>query len=53
MSSTSEDMARFMIAHLQSGRYDDRRIMEEATAERMHSRLFSNDPKVSGMAYGF
>lgn len=53
MSSTSEDMARFIIAHLQNGRYDDRRIMEEATAERMHSRLFSNDPKVSGMAYGF
>ncbi len=53
MSSTSEDMARFMIAHLQNGRYDDRRIMDEATAERMHSRLFSNDPKVSGMAYGF
>jgi hypothetical protein len=53
MSSTSEDMARFMIAHLQNGRYDDRRIMEVATAERMHSRLFSNDPKVSGMAYGF
>ena len=53
MSSTSEDMAKFMIAHLQSGRYGDRRIMEEATAERMHSQLFSNDPKVSGMAYGF
>ena len=53
MSSTSEDMAKFMIAHLQSGRYDDRRILGEATAERMHSQLFSNDPKVSGMAYGF
>jgi CubicO group peptidase (beta-lactamase class C family) len=53
MSSTSEDMARFMIAHLQNGSYGERRIMEEATAQRMHSRLFSNDPKVSGMAYGF
>lgn len=53
MSSTSEDMAKFMIAHLQNGRYDGRRILEEATAKRMHSRLFSNDPRVSGMAYGF
>jgi CubicO group peptidase (beta-lactamase class C family) len=53
VSSTSEDMAKFMIAHLQNGRYGDRRIMQEATAEQMHSRLFTNDPRVNGMAYGF
>ncbi len=53
MSSTSEDMAKFMIAHLQNGRYGDRRILQETTAEQMHSLLFTNDPKVNGMAYGF
>ena len=53
MSSTSEDMAKFMIAHLQKGRYDNTSILDEATAKQMHSQLFTNDPKVNGMAYGF
>jgi CubicO group peptidase (beta-lactamase class C family) len=53
MSSTSEDMAKFMIAHLQNGRYGNSRILQEATARQMHSRLFTGDPKVNGMAYGF
>ena len=53
MSSTSEDMAKFMIAHLQNGRYGNSRIMQENTAQQMHSRLFTNDPGVNGMTYGF
>jgi CubicO group peptidase (beta-lactamase class C family) len=53
MSSTSEDMAKFMIAHLQDGRYGNASILDEATAKQMHSQLFTNDPKVNGMAYGF
>ncbi len=53
MSSTSEDMAKFMIAHLQNGQYGNTSIMDEATAKQMHSQLFTNDPKVNGMAYGF
>jgi hypothetical protein len=53
MSSTSEDMAKFMIAHLQNGRYGNSSILNEATAQQMHSQLFTNDPKVSGWTYGF
>lgn len=53
MSSTSEDMAKFMIAHLQNGRYGNSSILQESTAQKMHSLLFTNDPKVSGWAYGF
>ncbi len=53
LSSTAIDMARFMIAHLQGGRYGDARILEEETVERMHSRLFAAHPEVSGMAHGF
>ncbi len=53
MSSTATDMAKFMIAHLQDGRYGDARILQEATAQQMHSQLFTHDPRVSGMAYGF
>ena len=53
VSSTSGDMAKFMIAHLQNGRYGDNRILQESTAKKMHSLLFTNDPKVNGWTYGF
>ena len=53
LSSTATDMANFMIAHLQLGRFGDRRILKEETARLMHSRLFTADPRLSGMAYGF
>jgi len=53
ISSTSGDMARFMVAHLQNGKYGNSRILQEDTARKMHSHLFTNDPRVNGMAYGF
>ena len=53
LTSTATDMARFMIAHLQLGRFGDRRILEEATARRMHGLLHTSDPRLPGMAYGF
>lgn len=53
VSTTATDMARFMIAHLQDGRYGDARILDEATAREMHARQFSNDPRLDGMALGF
>ncbi|MGH3147256.1 MAG: serine hydrolase domain-containing protein, partial [Rubrobacter sp.] len=53
MSATATDMAKFMIAHLQDGRYGDARILQEETAKEMHRRHFSHDPKVNGIGYGF
>jgi CubicO group peptidase (beta-lactamase class C family) len=58
MRATATDMARFMIAHLQDGRYSDAaipeaRILEEATARQMHSTLYAPDPRLQGNAYGF
>ena len=53
LSSTATDMARFMIAHLQNGRYNDARILQEATAQLMHSQLYTLDPRLPGMAHGF
>jgi CubicO group peptidase (beta-lactamase class C family) len=53
-SVTADDMAKFMIAHLQNGIYDDARILSDATARQMHSLLESYDPRFKdGMAYGF
>ncbi len=58
MEATVTDMARFMIAHLQNGRYSDAaipeaRILEEATARQMHGTLYTADPRLLGTAYGF
>jgi CubicO group peptidase (beta-lactamase class C family) len=53
LSATSTDMAAFMIAHLQNGRYGEQRILKEDTAKLMHSRLYAPDPRLPGMDYGF
>lgn len=53
MSAAAEDMARFMIAHLQDGRFGSVQVLSEAGARRMHSRLFGHDPRLNGMLHGF
>ena len=47
------DMANFLIAHLQLGEFEGKRILEEDTATLMHQTHFNNDPRLPGMAYGF
>ncbi|HLJ39755.1 MAG TPA: serine hydrolase domain-containing protein [Steroidobacteraceae bacterium] len=44
MSASADDMAHFMIAHLQDGEYHGNRILSAATAELMH-----NSPYVGGI----
>ena len=53
MSAPASDMARFMIAHLQNGRYGENRILSETTTRTMHSPLFTNAPGLSPMLHGF
>jgi hypothetical protein len=53
LSVTGADMAPFMIAHLQNGRFAETRILQDKTAETMHARQFSMDPAVNAMALGF
>ena len=53
LSSTARDMAQFMIAHLQLGRYQDRRILSDTTARFMATTQFRTHPAVTGMALGF
>lgn len=53
LSATAVDLAQFMIAHLQNGRYGDAQILQEVTAQQMHQQLFTHDPRLDGMAYGF
>lgn len=49
LSTTAEDMARFMIAHLTGGGG----IMREETLRQMHSLLFTHHMLLGGMAHGF
>jgi len=51
--STADDMAKFMIAHLQDGQYKDTHILQADTAREMHRQHYTQDPRVSGIAYGF
>ncbi|MEZ4660843.1 MAG: serine hydrolase [Caldilineaceae bacterium] len=53
LSTTATDMANFMIAHLQNGRFEDAHILQEETAVTMHEQSFTHDPRVSGFAHGF
>ncbi len=52
LSITGADMAPFMIAHLQNGKYGETRILQESTAQMMHARQFAMDPAVNAMALG-
>lgn len=51
--TTATDIAHFMTAHLQGGRYRDARILRETTARQMHQIQFAYDPQLPGWCYGF
>jgi CubicO group peptidase (beta-lactamase class C family) len=53
ISASATDMARFMIAHLQDGKYGETRILSEETARIMHSRSFGHSAALNGMMLGF
>lgn len=53
LSATAEDMAHFMIAHLQLGRYENARLLEPDTVRLMHETHFTQHPQLPGTAYGF
>lgn len=48
-STTANDMARFMLAHLGDGGG----ILAPETLALMHDRQFAHHPRLDGMAYGF
>jgi len=53
LSSTGADMAKFMLAHLGQGVYEDGRILEAGTAQEMHETLLTMMPPLNRMALGF
>jgi CubicO group peptidase (beta-lactamase class C family) len=53
LSSPAEDMAHFMIAHLQNGEYNGNRILRAETAEMMHNSPLTLLPPLNRMELGF
>lgn len=53
LASSGADMAHFMIAHLQNGRYGDNRILKDETARMMHDSALTIFPRVHRMMLGF
>jgi CubicO group peptidase (beta-lactamase class C family) len=53
LAATAADLSRFMIAHLQNGRFENANILRPETATQMHSRQFGLSPALNGMCLGF
>ncbi len=53
LSSPGEEMAHFMIAHLQNGEYKGNRILKEETAKAMHDTPLTLLPPLNRMELGF
>jgi CubicO group peptidase (beta-lactamase class C family) len=53
LSSTGEDMAHFMIAHLADGKYGDAQILKPETARMMHTTITRPFADLNGIALGF
>ncbi len=53
MSSTGSDMAKFMLANLNGGMYNGKRILKEETLAKMHTQHFTHHPSLGGMTLGF
>lgn len=53
LSATANDMANFMIMHLQDGRFENAQILSPRTARRMHSPSLTRPPGFATMAHGF
>ncbi len=53
LSASGEDMGRFMLAHLQDGRYGDARILQPASARLMREYAYQAVPGLLPGALGF
>ena len=53
LAATGDDMARFMIAHLQDGEYNGARILGHDTAEKMHTTAQASVGPLNRMMLGF
>jgi CubicO group peptidase (beta-lactamase class C family) len=53
INSTASDMAHYLIAHLQHGRYQDARLFSETTGRLMHQQRFTMHARTPGVGLGW
>lgn len=53
MSSSAGDMAKFMIAFLQEGKYRNEQMLQPEKIKQMMTQNFAQHPKLDGMTLGF
>ncbi|MCP4898183.1 MAG: serine hydrolase [bacterium] len=53
MSTTADDMTRFMLAHLNGGEYDGITLLTEISAQEMQTPLFDPHESLSPLLHGF
>jgi hypothetical protein len=53
LACTANDLSRFMLAHLQHGRFGDVQLLKSETADLMHTPAFTPMPGARGTALGF
>lgn len=53
INSTAVDMARFMMAHLEGGAYEGKRVLSRQAEAMMQSTHFRNHKGLAGWCYGF
>lgn len=53
ISSSALDMANFMRAFLNEGRFGEAKLLEAATVNEMLSQQFTYHPELNGMTFGF
>ena len=53
LKATAFDMASFIIANLEDGRFEGNQLLQKQTVETMHRRQFGHHDKLPGWAYGF
>lgn len=53
LATTGDDISRFMIAHLQDGKFGDKQILQTETAQKMHSTALTMIPHLPRMELGF
>ncbi|MBD3190216.1 MAG: serine hydrolase [Candidatus Heimdallarchaeota archaeon] len=53
LSISANDIAKFMMAHLNNGTYKGAQILEKTTTQLMHTQHYTMDPRITGFAHGF
>src|SRR5262245_7696118 len=53
INSTALDMAHYMIAHLEDGKYGSKALLAPPTARAMHRQQKTMHPLIPGVTYGF